>query len=105
MFKQDAVVKVDMADLDDQKESLANFLRKHLKLESSLCREGLEVVTGDVSSYELVKMVNKFISSKGFNLTHWVSVSGDFIKINRFNKKKGKENKHPVGASTIRHGW
>ncbi len=39
-------VKVDMGDLDDEKENLANFLRSQFGLNSSIIREGLELENG-----------------------------------------------------------
>lgn len=105
LFQHKRVVKVNMADLNSEKESLAKFLSNHFKLESSPCLEGLELNNDDVSSYSLAEKVNKFLKSKGLNLTHWTSVSNNVVKINRFQKKKEKKNKHPVAPSTIKHGW
>jgi len=105
LFKHKSIVRISMADLSEEKENLAKFLSTHFKLESSQSLEGLDLNNDDVSSHALAKMVNKFISSKGFNLTHWVSVSNNVVKINRFNKKKEKKNKHPVTPSLIKHGW
>ena len=106
MFKSQSPVRIEMNDLDSEKESLANFLRKHFKLNSSLNQQGLELNGADVSTYELLRMVNKFVNSKGLNRTHWVDVEGDAVKINRFkHQNKEKKNKHPVTASIIKHGW
>ena len=106
MFKSKSPVKVEMNDLDSEKESLANFLRKHFKLNSSLNQQGLELNGADVSTYELLRMVNKFVNSKGLNRTHWANVEGNMVKINRFKQQKQeKRNRHPVTASTIKHGW
>jgi hypothetical protein len=95
-----------MIDLDEQKESLANFLQKHRKLNSKVIHDGLELNGADVSAFELQRMVNKFVGSKGLNLTHWVAVESNVVKIRKFNKKKEeKKNKHPQTAATIKHGW
>jgi len=99
-------VRIEMVDLDEQKDSLAGFLQKHNKLTSKVIHDGLELKGTDVSAFELQRMVNKFVSSKGLNLSHWVAVENNVVKIRRFNKKKDeKKNKHPQTASTIRHGW
>ena len=99
-------VRIEMVDLDEQKESLAGFLQKHSKLNSKVIRDGLELNGADVSAFELQRMVNKFVSSKGLNLTHWVAVESNVVKIRRFNHKKdNKKKKHPQTASTISHGW
>jgi hypothetical protein len=106
MSKSVGHVKVEMNDLDGEKESLANFLQKHSKLNSSLNQQGLELNGADVSTYELLRMVNKFVNSKGLNRTHWVSVEGNVVKINRFkHQDKEKKSKHPVTPSIIKHGW
>lgn len=106
MSKSQSHVKVEMNDLDSEKESLANFLHKHFKLNSSLNQQGLELNGADVSTYELLRMVNKFVNSKGLNRTHWATVEGNAVKLNRFkHQDKEKKNKHPVTASIIKHGW
>ena len=99
-------VRIEMVDLDEQRESLAGFLQKHNKLNSKVIRDGLELTGTDVSAFELQRMVSKFVSSKGLNLTHWVAVERNVVKIKKFNHKNdNKKNKHPQTASTIRHGW
>jgi len=106
MSKSQSPVRVEMNDLDEEKESLVNFLQKHFKLNASPDRYGLELSGADVSTYELLRMVSKFVNSKGLNRTHWVNVEGNAVKINRFrHEKKEKKNKHAVTASTIKHGW
>ncbi|HYA77787.1 MAG TPA: hypothetical protein VEF91_03640 [Verrucomicrobiae bacterium] len=99
-------VRVEMPDLDAEKESLASFLQKHFKLNPKVIQDGLEVKGAEVSTFELQRMVNKFVNSKGLNRSHWVSVESNVVKLKRFNRdKKEKKNKHPVTASTIKHGW
>jgi hypothetical protein len=106
MSKSQGHVRVEMNDLDTEKEGLANFLQKHFKLNSSLNQQGLELNGADVSTYELLRMVNKFVNSKGLNRNHWVNVEGNAVRINRFKHDKNeKKNKHPVTASVIKHGW
>ena len=95
-----------MADLDGEKENLANFLRSQFGLNSSVVREGLELKMEDVSTYALARDVNKFVYRKNLNGTHWVNVKNNMVIINRFkHKKEAKKNKHPTTASTIKHGW
>ena len=83
-----SVVKVDMADLDGEKENLANFLRSQFGLNSSITSEGLELNMDDVSTYALARRVNKFVYRKNLNSTHWVTVENNVVKINRFNTKR-----------------
>lgn len=100
------VVKVQMADLDDEKKNLANFLLSQFKLASVITPRGLELKIDEVPTYALSRMVNKFIYRKNLNGSHWVAVENNVVKINRFKKeKKEKVNKHPTTASTIKHGW
>ena len=99
-------VRVEMPDLDDEKQNLANFLQKHFKLNPKVIHDGLELNGAEVSTFELQRMVNKFVNSKGLNRSHWVSVESNIVKLRRFgHNKKEKKNKHPVAASTIKHGW
>ncbi len=101
-----SVVKVDVADLDGEKENLANFLRSQFKLNSSITSVGLELNMEDVSSFALARMVTKFVYRKHLNGMHWVTVENNVVKINRFKRQKEvRKNKHPTTASTIKHGW
>ncbi len=101
-----SVVKVDMADLDGEKENLANFLRSQFGLNSSITPEGLKLNMEDVSTYALARRVNKFVYRKNLNSTHWVTVENNVVKINRFkHQNKAKKNKHPTTPSIIKHGW
>jgi hypothetical protein len=100
------IVKVDMGDLDEEKEHLANFLRSQFKLNSLIIPEGLELNMDDVSTFGLARNVTKFVYRKNLNGTYWVDVKNNVVKINRFaHKKEVKKNKHPTTASTIKHGW
>jgi predicted DNA-binding protein len=100
------IVRVEMGDLDGEKENLAKFLQSQFKLNSSIVREGLELSMDDVSTFALARDVTKFVYRKHLNVTHWVDVKNNVVKINRFeHKKEIKKNKHPTTASTIKHGW
>jgi hypothetical protein len=95
-----------MADLDCEKENLANFLLSHSKLNSSITPKGLEINVEDVSVFALAEMVKKFVYHKNLNSSHWVTVESNVVKIQRFkHQKKSKVNKHPVTPSIIKHGW
>ena len=99
-------MKVDIGDLDDEKENLANFLSNQFKLNSTITSWGLELNMDDVSTYALARKVTKFVYRKNLNGTHWVTVENNVVKINRFkHQKEVKKNKHPTTASTIKHGW
>jgi hypothetical protein len=69
-------------------------------------QDGLALNGDDVSTFELQRMVTKFVNSKKLNSSHFVAVENNAVKIKRFNRKKEeKKNKHPQTASTIKHGW
>lgn len=101
-----SVVKVDMGDLDGEKENLANFLRNQFTVNSKLTSWGLELNMEEASTFTVARGVTKFVYRKNLNSTHWVTVENNTVKINRFKHQKAeKKNKHPTTASTIRHGW
>ena len=107
LFKHKSVIKVDMADLDDEKENLANFLRSHFKLNSSTTPKGLELNMEDVATYSLARMVNKFVYHKNLNSTHWVTVENNVVKINRFKGaiKKKEKHKKSMPHQSITQSW
>jgi hypothetical protein len=107
LFKHKSLVKVDMADLDSEKENLANFLRSQFKLNSSITPGGLELNMEDVSTYALARMVNKFVYHKNLNSTHWVTVENNVVKINRFKgtTKKKEKHKKSMPHQTITQSW
>ena len=99
-------VKVNMGDLDGEKENLANFLHSHFALNSKITSGGLALNMEEASTYTVARGVTKFVYRKNLNSTHWVTVENNVVKIKRFkNQKSAKNNKHPVTASTIKHGW
>jgi hypothetical protein len=99
-------LKVDLGDLQDQKENLTNYLRLHLKVEYIPSNQGLKLNAPNVSPQELERQVNKFVYHQNLNSTHWVKLEKNVVKINRFkHAKKTKENKNPVAPTKISHGW
>ena len=106
LFKHKSVVKVDMGDLDVEKENLANFLRSHFKLNSSITPKGLELNMEDVPTYSLARMVNKFVYHKNLNRTHWVTVENNVVKINKFKGTAKKEtHKKSLPHQNITQSW
>jgi hypothetical protein len=100
------IVKVNMGDLDAEKENLANFLRSQFALSSTITPGGLALNMEEAPTFAVARGVTKFVYRKNLNSTHWVTVENNVVKINRFkNHKADKKNKHPVTASTIKHGW
>jgi hypothetical protein len=107
LFKHKSVVKVDMADLDVEKENLANFLCSQFSLNSSITPKGLELNIEDVPTYSLATMVKKFVYHKNLNTTHWVTVENNVVKINRFKgtAKKKEKHKKSMPHQNITQSW
>ena len=78
--------------MKNEKENLTSFLQLHLKVSVSQVEDKLRVDSEKVSVQELEHVVNKFVYHRDLNGTHWVSVEGATVKINRFNVIEKKEN-------------
>jgi len=99
-------LQVDLGDLQNEKENLTSFLQLHLKVSVSQVEDKLTVDSEKVSLQELEHVVNKFVYHRDLNNTHWVSVEGSTVKINRFNviEKKEKYEKEPP-HQTAAQSW
>ncbi len=105
-FRGKNELKVDLGDLQAEREKLSGFLRVHFKVDSSASNTGLKLDASAVSPNELEQMVNKFVSRQNHSSTHRVILDKNSVKIKRFERtKKTKENKHPTTPATITHGW
>ncbi len=106
VFKHESHLKVDMGDLQGEKEALSSFMHSQFNLNSSSSHEGLELNAEQVSPQELERIVNKFVYHKNLNNAYWATLEKNVVKINKFKRhKKIKENKHPLTPSIIKHGW
>jgi hypothetical protein len=107
LFKRKSTVKVDMADLDDEKKDLAIFLNSHFKLDSTITSHGLEVTMEDPSASSLARMVTKFIYHKNLNSSHWVTVENNVVKISKFKGGTKKKDKHEKSSphQNITQSW
>jgi len=99
-------LKVDLGDLQNEKENLTSFLQLHLKVPVSQVEDKVTVNSEKVSVVGLEHVVNKFVYHRDLNGTHWVSVEGTTVKINRFNviEKKKKHEKEPP-HQTAAQSW
>jgi hypothetical protein len=99
-------LKVDLGDLQSEKENLTSFLQLHLKVPISQVDDKVTVNSENVSMQELEHVVNKFVYHRNLNLTHWVSIEGaTTVKINRFKviektEKHEKEPPHQTAAQS-----
>ena len=98
--------KVDLGDLQNEKEHLTNYIQLHLKVSISQSGAMLTVESEKVSLQDLKHMVNKFVYHRDLNRTHWVSVEGSTVKINKFKviEKKEKTEKEPP-HQTAAQSW
>jgi hypothetical protein len=81
---------VDLGDLQREKENLTKFLQTRLNTEVYQEKNKVSVDSGKVSLSDLHHAVKKFVYHRDLNTTHWVSIAGSTMKINRF---KGHEKK------------
>jgi hypothetical protein len=98
-------LQVDLGDLQNEKENLTSFLQLHLKVSVSQVEDKLRVDSEKVSIQELKHVVTKFVYHRDLNSTHWVSVEGSIVKINRFKviekkEKPDKESPHQTAAQS-----
>jgi hypothetical protein len=99
-------LKVDLGELENERESLSSFLRSKLKADVTLRGNKIFVDSDFSSSSELKRLVNKFVYHKNLNHQYWVGLEGDDVKVNKFKHSDKKEKqKEGITPSTIKHGW
>jgi hypothetical protein len=87
-------LQVDLGDLQNEKEHLSSFLQSNLKVSVATVENKLNVNSENLSTQELHQVVTKFVYHRNFNSTHWVSIEGATVKINRFKGTAKKTEKH-----------
>jgi translation initiation factor IF-3 len=106
LFKHKITVKVDMADLEDEKTNLADFLQSQYKLNSTITPKGLELNTEDTQTSSVLIMVKKFIHNKNLSSTHGVNAENNVVKIYKFKGNTKKKEKHDKTAhQNITQSW
>ncbi len=101
--KRQADFKVDLGDLQTEKEHLSSFLQSHLKVSVAQVQDKLTVDSEKLSAQELQRVVTKFVYHRNFNSTHWVSLEGTTVKINRFKGTAEKTEKHKKNSKNTPH--
>jgi hypothetical protein len=98
---------VDLSELEDEIESLSNFLRSKLKVEVTSTGKKMLIDSENLSSKELKRLVTKFLYRRNLMNKYWVALKGDVVKINRLKRSEKHEKRRGKGTppSTIRHGW
>jgi hypothetical protein len=87
-------LQVDLGDLQNEKKHLSSFLQSNLKVSVVPVENKLTVNSEKLSTQELQRVVTKFVYHRNFNNTHWVSIEGTTVKINRFKGTVKKTEKH-----------
>ena len=105
--KSNIKLQVDLGDLDNEKELLSSFLQSSRQVSVASSKNKLTVNSENVSARELRRVVIKFIYHRNLNLTHWVSVEGTTVKINRFKDTSKKKEKHKKDSlhQTAMQSW
>lgn len=100
-------LKVDLGELEDERESLSSFLRTTLKVEVTFDGNNVSVDSEKLSPQELKRLVSKFIYRRRLNNKYWVSLEGGAVEIRKFKgvKESEKRKKKVTPPSTIKHGW
>jgi AAA+ superfamily predicted ATPase len=105
--KSNIELQVDLGDLDNEKELLSSFLQSNLQVSVDSSQNKLTMNSENVSARELRRVVIKFIYHRNLNLTHWVSIKGATVKINRFKDTPKKKEKHKKDSlhQTAMQSW
>ena len=96
--KNKVELQVDLGDLDNEKEHLSSFLQSNLEGSVTSSNNKLTVISENLSVRKLQRVITKFIYHRNLNLTHWVSIEGKTVKINRFKGTAKKKEKHKKEA-------
>lgn len=100
-------LKVNLGELEDERESLASFLRTTVRVEVTSFGNNVLVDSEKLSPQELQRLVNKFIYHRHLNNKYCATFEGGVVRINNFKvpKKSEKQKKKGIKPSTIKHGW
>ncbi len=100
-------LKVDLGELEDERESLSSFLRTTLKVKVISDENNVLVDSEKLSPQELKRWVNKFVYHRHLNNEYWVALERGVVKIHKFKgaEKHEKRKKEATPPSTIKHGW
>ena len=97
-------LRVELGDLENEKDPLSSFLQSNLKVTVTSSQKDLTVHSEDLSAQDLKRIVTKFVYHQHLSNTHWVSIEGTTVKINRFKsaaKKKEKRKKESLHQTAI----
>ena len=98
LFGHKNKLQVDLGDLQNEKEHLSSFLQSNLNVTVAPVENKLIVNSEKLAAWELLREVTNYVHRHNLSRTHWVSVEGTTVKINRFKATEKKKEKH--GKST-----
>ena len=100
-------LKVDLGEMEDERESLSSFLHSKLKVDVTSSGNKVLVDSENLSPEELKRMVNKFVYHRNLMNKYWVALESSVVKIKTFNRSETKKKREKKGTppSTIKHGW
>jgi len=98
---------VDLGELENEGETLSDFLRAKLKVDVTSSGNMVLVDSENLPSKELERLVNKFVYRRNLNDKYWVALESGVVKINKFKRSEKHEKRKRKGTppSTIKHGW
>jgi hypothetical protein len=99
--RRQIALQVDLGDLQNEKEHLTSFLQLNLKVSVAPVGKRLTVDSEKLSAKELQRVVTKFVYHRNLNNTHWVSIEGATVRINRFKGTAKKKEKHKKEENTL----
>ena len=107
LFRRKNKLKVDLGELQGEREHLYSFLHLSLKVDVTSSGNELLVDSEKLSPQKLKELVNKFVYHQNLNNRYWVALTSGVVKINKFKgvKKHKKRKKEGTQPSIITHGW
>ncbi len=98
---------MDLGELENEKETLSDFLRAKLKVDITSSGNTVLVDSENLPPKELKRLVNKFVYRRNLMNKYWVALESGVVKINKFKRSEKHEKRKRKGTppSTIKHGW
>ena len=110
LFGHKNKLEVDLGDLENEQEHLSGFLKSSTKVDFVSNKGKLSTDSEKIAPQELQRLVTKFVYRRNLNSSHWVSLEGSVVKINKFksdSKKPEKQHKKSSSSSSssITQSW
>ena len=93
-------LEVDLGDLKNQKKRIIKFLESKYNITAvpKAKSNKVELSEENTSEKELQHAVTKFIYHYNLNGSHWASLEGKTVKIERFKESVKKKKEHSDGT-------